>query len=246
MWSVGRKRGRLYLGSRVALLQVTGQALVMLEHPPTLPLSAVLQQLTLKSQQQGIDLRQAAFDVDLGASLCKGVVVPTSFNAYDAATLSPEMRQKLAQQLPWPADQWAWASGCAATGLLPMTTQGLMRNLLAWGDAQKIKLGFVQALWLLVTQSERARSDAIHGVVLTEPDGTVVFTESGAAQNNTEQANWHYSSHIETVGGTQRLHQLMSAHQLKDSTTVVFEFRSIADSGDEAGLRAWSGHWVAV
>ncbi len=246
MWSVGRKHGRLYLGSRVALLQVAGHVLVMLEYPPTLPLSAVLQQLALKSKEQGIDLSRAALDVDLSAVLCKGLVVSSAFNPRDLAQLTSDTRQALTQQLPWPLDQWAWPSGTSSCGLMPVTTQGLMRNLLAWTTAQKIKLGMVQPLWALVTQSQRAKLDAIQSIALSEPDGWVVFSVNDRGNKLNQPALWHFLPSIDSNADVQKLSDGMAAHQLNQGKVATFLFHTKADSGEELGLKAWAGHWRRV
>jgi hypothetical protein len=240
--SVGRKRGRLYLGSRLALLQVAGHTLLTLEYPPTLPLSAALQQLALKSKQQGIDLNRIALDVDLSAGLCRGVVLPSGGSSFELASLSSEKRQAIAQQLPWPLEQCVWPSGSANSGLLPVTTQGLMRNLSAWTAAQKVSLSTVQALWAVVTQSQRAKPAAVQSVALAEPDG-VVFARSASPQR---QAAWHFAARSETVTMEQKLQDAMTIHQMAKGTTAVFQFHANIGFGSEAGLDVWAGHWGQV
>jgi hypothetical protein len=243
VWSVGRRRGRLYLGSRVALLQVAEHALVILEYPPTLPLTAALQQLALKSKEQGIDLSSTMLDVDLSAALCKGVVLASSFNPRDLAKLTLEMRQELTQQLPWPLDQWAWPTGASASGLLPVTTQGLMRNLLAWATAQKIKLGVVHPLWILVTHSQRARSDSVQSIALSEPDGVVVFSVNDKGYQLNQQSSWHFLPSTDYTLNAQKLRDGIATIQADQSQAASFVFHVKAEASEELGLTAWTGHW---
>lgn len=243
MLSVGRRQGRLYLGSRVALLQVSGHALLTLEHAPTLPLATVLQQLSLKSQQQGIDLSKTTLDVDLSASLCKGVVVPSNVTLNQAFILNSDLQQALAAQLSWPPEQWAWSSSSAASGVLPITTQGLVRNLRLWMEAQKIKISVVQPLWALVTQSGRAGLAAIKAVVFKERDGTTVFAENQRSSSSSQPASWKFLSAQDVAAHSQSLEDAKTALKLKESEIAFFEFHPEADLKQEPGLMAWAGHW---
>lgn len=243
MWSVGRKTGRLYLGSRVALLQVSGHALVSLPHAPTLPLAAVLQQLALKSQQQGIDLSKTVLDVDLSASLCKGAVVPSTFDRLPASGLPPLLQQALATQLSWPPVQWVLPSGSLAAGVLPVTTQGLMRNLRDWQAAQNIKLGVVQPLWALVTQSSRARSISIKGLILKEPDGLTAFSGNEPKASNSRRAAWRFWPAQEATDHSQSLLNAVAALSLDSSNMAFFAFHFQANFANEPGLKAWADHW---
>lgn len=243
MWSVGRKRGRLYLGSRIALLQVAGQSLVSLEHAPTLPLSAVLQQLASKGQQQGMDLSKLILDVDLSASLCKGIVVPASFNLSQVSSLPNNMQQSLSAQLPWPLEQWAWPSSSASGDLLPITTQGLMRNLRDWMEAQKIKMGMVQPLWALITQSNRARSSAIKSVELKEPDGITMMKVNESAQTAAPQAIWQFLPTQMIADDAHSLQNAKATLKSNQSEGADFQFQPKAGFTEEPGLKAWAGHW---
>lgn len=246
MWSVGRKRGRLYLGSRVALLQVTGYALLTLEHAPRLPLAAVLLQLALKSQQQGIDLSKTMLNVDLSAIFCKGAVYPPNFTPNHTFTLSSDLQQMLAAQLPWPPEHWEWPGSAATFEVLPITTQGIVRNLRQWMEAQQIKISIVQPLWALVTQSSRASSKAIKAVVLKEPDGMTVFAENRRSLSSSQPASWKFLHAEEVEAHPQSLEDAVTALKLRKNEVAVFEFHSQPNFEQKIGLKAWAGHWVCT
>lgn len=222
-----------------------GHALVTLEHAPTLPLSAVLQQLAVKSQQHGIDLSKtkAMLNVDLSAGVCKGIVVPASFKPSQISNMPSNMHPALAAQLPWPPEQWAWPSGAAVAGVLPITTQGLMRNLRAWMQTKNIKIGVVQPLWAGVTQSSRATPSSTKGVMLHEPDGITVLKGNQRTQTAEQRAIWQFLPSQETAADAQSLQDAKASLTLNDSEVAIFQFHSRADFADEPGFKAWAGHW---
>ena len=243
MWSAGRKRARLYLGGHLALLQLPGQALISLAHSPTLPQAAVLQQLAQLAIERGQSLRRLKMDVDLGASLCRGAVLSASPSKRLASELSAGLQQELARQLPWPVQQCLLPSGTLHGSVCPVTTQALMRTLMAWAQSQQADLGVVQGLWTLVTQSQRAQAEQIQAIALLEPDGLVLYQTEGTALGASQTAAWHWEPAQNTNSSVQTIELALQQYRFNAQATAKFRFTVQANAGHELGLSAWAGHW---
>lgn len=243
MWSAGRKRARLYLGSHLALLQVPGQDLISLAHSPTLPQAAVLQQLTQLATERGQSLRRLKIDVDLGASLCRGALLSANPSKRLASELPAGLQQELARQLPWPAQQCLLPTGTYPGSVCPVTTQALMRSLMAWAQSQQADLGIVQGLWTLVTQSQRAQSEQIQAIALLEPDGMVLYQTGQTAPSASQTAAWHWDPAQNINPAAQAIELALQQYRFNAQATAKFRFTVQANTGHEPGLSAWAGHW---
>jgi hypothetical protein len=243
VWLAGPKRARLYLGGQLALLQIAGQELIQLAHAPTLPQAAVLEQLTQKLKARGASLQRLHIDVDLGATLCRGAVLSSTPLQLLGSELPDAIQQELAKQVPWPVQQCQLPSGLHDNSVCPVISQALFRSLQSWADAEHAELNSIQALWTLVTQSQRAQVAEISALALQEPDGVVLFRQAAVTSNLEPAPMWQWLPGTDSPDQDGSARKAIQHYGLDPTKTAHFKFVAQAHAGSEAGLQAWAGHW---
>lgn len=233
MWSVWSRPVNLYLGQGLAMVQASGQAVVVLRPSVTLPLERVLQQI-------GEHLPRASrLRISLSGALCPAFdfVTPQGVRRWSE-------RQAIAQN--WAAESMGLrpdelqceldARSTNVAAALPASTLAALKR---WAQAQSHRLGSVHPLWAQATQSAAARRSGVRAVLLQEPDATTVLAEpSKGIVQALSLPGAPDASAVRT-----RLAQLQTSLGLAPAQMVRLGFEATPRKPMTDAPQAWTAHW---
>lgn len=236
MWSVWSKPVQLYLGQGLAMVQASGQAVVVLRPSITLPLERVLQQI-------GEHVPHASrLRVSLSGALCPAFdfVTPQGVRRWDE-------RQAIARS--WAADSMGLrpdellceldARSTSLGAALPVVT---LAELKRWAQAQGHRLDSVQPLWAQATQSATARHTGARALLVQEPDATTLLAEP--SPGNVQAFNLPGAPDAPAV--RTRLAQWQTSLGLVPEQMVRLGFEAMPETPLADGPQAWPAHWYAL
>lgn len=233
MWR--KQVGEMYVGRNLCLLKVKGKELLRLEHSPTLPVAAVLAEMSEQCNDRSIDLSKLSLRFDLSAELCQGYTIDTEPNQ-----LSIQDREGIANALAIPSTNLALKRCATHQKLLAVTTLALIDAMSRWTAQHRADLSSIQPLWARVSYANRAKLGSVKAIVLQEPAGSALI-EEGSPPNWVP--TWQFVSKKLNVGADTTDQQIVEASALKNSEVVFFKFNPSGEFGIEQGLPIWSGHW---
>lgn len=233
MWSVWSKPVHLYLGQGLAMVQASGQAVVVLRPSVTLPLERVLQQI-------GEHIPRASrLRVSLSGAVCPAFdfVLPQGVRRWSE-------RQAIAQN--WAADSMGLAAtdlvcelDARSTGLGAALPASTLAELKRWAQAQGHRLDSVQPLWAQATQSAAARSPGVRALLLQEPDATTVLAD----ENSGSIQAYSLPGAPDASAVRTRLAQLQTSLGLAAERMVRLGFEATPKTPMTNSPQAWAAHW---
>jgi hypothetical protein len=236
VWSVWSKPVQLYLGQGLAMVQASGQAVVVLRPPVTLPLERVLQQI-------GEHLPRASrLRVSLSGALCPAFdcVMPQGVRRWNE-------RQAIARS--WVAEGMGLAAtdlvcelDARSTGIAAALPALTLAELKRWAQARGHRLDSVQPLWVHATQSAAARRVGVRAVLVQEPDATTLLAEPSPGDIQA----YSLPGAPDASAGRTRLAQLQTSLGLASEQMVRLGFEGAPRAPMTDGPRAWPAHWYAL
>ncbi len=236
MWSVWSKPVQLYLGQGLAMVQASGQAVVVLHPSVTLPLERVLQQIDEHLP------RASSLSVSLSAALCPAFadVMPKGVRRW-------QERQALAQswaaeRLGLPADELVCELDARSSGLGAALPASTLSQLQHWARAQGHRVKSVQPLWAQATQSHAARLAATRAVLVQEPDASTVLAE----QHPGKVEAFSLVGAPDAPTTQTRLAQWQISLSLSPEHLLRLGFDAQARPPMTQGPQAWAKHWYPL
>lgn len=236
MWSVWSKPVQIYVGQGLAMVQASGQAVMVLRPSATLPLERVLQQI-------GEHLpRASVLRVSLSGAVCPAFdfVLPQGVRRWSE-------RQTIAQN--WVADSMGLRPDellceldARSTGLGAALPASTLAEVKRWAQAQGHRLDSVQPLWAQATQSAAARQAGTRAVLVQEPDATTVLAEP--SPGNVQAFSLPGAPDGSAV--RTRLAQLQTSLGLAPAQMVRLGFEATPKAPLADGPQAWPAHWYAL
>ena len=243
MLSVWPETTQLYRGTSVAMVQVRGKRVLVLEHAQPIALAQMLDALSSSLAEQGTlgNGRTRRLRITLSAALCPAFVFVAPKQVTRWAERLEIARATAALAMDTAPEQLVCEIDAARPGLASAITVQTMSALHGWAAQHRWAITSMQPLWVNATQCRSAGQAAVHGLMLMEPDATTVLANTGTtSQMALTQLAQRSSS--DGQAGTRRM---LIGLGLTDGEVLRLVFGTKAHTVMQHGPTAWPGHWVS-
>ena len=242
MWSVWSERIYLYLGQSLAVLKTKRQGERVVQFTPNLPMPEVLAQLTQEVVQMGIAKKRvrSRLHITLSGAMCTASAfgVPQGVKRWDE--LHSIACASTASATGAHADQLVCETVDSHPGLSGSIYRALFDQLHQWAAQQHCQVVSLQPLWATASHCPAARSAAIKGIWLQEPDATTVVAQG-------QDGKWLASTLHHNPGNSShgmQLRRWLVGLDFHQTSVLKLGFDADMHARLQQGPTTWEGHWT--
>ena len=230
------KTADLYLGHGLVMLKVNPQTTHIFEHAPTMPVDRVL------ASCNGLVKKGTKLRIVLSSHLCAAIHVQIPTAVVHSNELNALMSASAAQQLDAPGSEFVCAidkNKKSISAAIPIYTRNAIQ---AWVLQQGCSIASLQPLWALATQFSVSQNANIKGLVLHEPDGSILMVET----NNGEMQTMSWSGHLAFDVMQANVQRALVSFDLVEQNLLSLQFAAKPAFAMRNPPVQWHNHWSAT
>lgn len=229
------KTADMYIGQGLLLLKIGHQKEHIFELASTMPIDRIL------SNCAGLLKKGTRLKITLSSALCSPVHTQVPAEIVRATELQAFLSASAAEQLNAPRVQFKCAIDPKNKSLAAAIPTNIHDTVLAWATQQACSITSIRPLWSVLTEFGAFQKENIQGLVLYEPDGSMMIIET---QNDTLQALSWRGQFAEEVMQANISRALVGFNLMaKNIQSFKFSAKSVVAMNPAPVL--WSNHWSA-
>ena len=231
------KTADLYIGQGLIMLKQNAEATHVFEHAPTMPLDRVL------AMCNGLVKKGTKLKVTLSSSLCVALNIQILPSVVRLSELKVFLSASTGQQLHTPSTQFDCVinlnSKSVNKSLVAAVPISVRSTIDTWIRQQDCTMITLQPLWSVATHSAACQHTSIKGLVLHEPDGSILVAET----KNDELQTMSWQSHLAPDAVLANLRRALVSFDMVEQDVLSLRFAAKPLMVMKNPPAVWSSHW---
>lgn len=234
------KSADMYIGQGLVMLKQHHDTAHIFEHAPTMPLDRVLESC------KGLVKKGTKFNVILSSSLCSALNVQIPASIQWPSEVSAFLSASAARQLNVPSIQFDCAinlnsksENMSVVAAIPINVR---TTIVEWILKQGCSMSSLRPLWTIATQFAACQDEKIKGLVLHEPDGSILLIET----KNDEVRTMSWRGQLSTETMRSNLHRAIVSFDMVEQSILSLQFSTKPKNLMANPPTVWRKHWAVI
>lgn len=230
------KTADLYIGQSLIMFKLNSETTHIFEHAPTMPLDRVL------ASCNGLIKKGTKLRIVLSSHLCAAIHVQIPAAVVHSNELNALMSASAAQQLGAPSSEFVCAIDQNKKSIAAAIPIYALNAMQAWVLQQGCSIASLQPLWAVATKFSASQNANIKGLVLHEPDGSILMVET----NNDEMQTMSWSGHLASDVMQANVQRVLVGFGLAEQNLLSLQFAARPATAMKNPPTQWHNHWSAL
>lgn len=230
------KTADLYIGQGLVMLKISHEKTHIFELASTMPMDRLLSSCT-GLLKKGTQLR-----ITLSSALCTAIHVQVPADIIRVSELQAFLSATSAQQLNAPGVQFKCAFDPKNKSLVAAIPTNIHNSIHAWVSQQACSIASIRPMWSVLTEFAACQKENIQGLVLHEPDGSMMIVET--QKDNLQVMLWRGQLPTDVIQAN--ISRALVGFNLMAQNVQSFKFSAKSVVQMNPAPVVWSTHWTAL
>lgn len=230
------KNADMYIGQGLVLLKIGHEKEHVFELASTMPMDRILSSCT------GLLKKGTRLNITLSSTLCTALHIQVPAEIVRPVELQAYLSASAAQRLNASGVHFNCVTDPTNKSLAAAIPTNIHNAILAWAAQQACSIASIRPMWSVLTEFAACQKENIQGLVLHEPDGSMMIVET--QKDNLQVMLWRGQLPTDVIQAN--ISRALVGFNLMAQNVQSFKFSAKSVVQMNPAPVVWSTHWTAL